>query len=108
MKVKRIATNVAATDISKARQFYAGILGLEVVMDQGWIMTFASSEPAIPQLSVAIEGGHGTAVPDISVEVDDLEEALRRVRVAGLPTEYGLSTKSGGCAGSTFVIHLAG
>jgi len=28
-------------------------------------------------------------VPDLSVEVDDLEEALRRVRDAGIALEYG-------------------
>jgi hypothetical protein len=68
MKVKRIVTNIAAADISKARRFHAELLGLEVVMDQGWNITFASSETTIPQLSVAIKGGHGTAVPDFSAE----------------------------------------
>jgi lactoylglutathione lyase len=41
------------------------------------------------QLSVAQEGGSGTDVPDLSVEVDDLEEALRRVKAAGIPLAYG-------------------
>jgi catechol 2,3-dioxygenase-like lactoylglutathione lyase family enzyme len=40
MIVKRIVTNFAATDVSKARRFYADILGPEVVMDHGWIVTF--------------------------------------------------------------------
>jgi catechol 2,3-dioxygenase-like lactoylglutathione lyase family enzyme len=89
MKVKRIVSNIAATDISKAKEFYVDILGLEIAMDLGWIVTFVSSGKMSPQVSVAIEGGSGTAVPDISVEVDDIEEALRRVRVAGLRIEYG-------------------
>jgi len=41
------------------------------------------------QVSFAAEGGSGAPVPDLSVEVDDLEEALRRVRRAGLAIEYG-------------------
>ena len=89
MRVKRIVTNLAAADVSKAKQFYAEILGLKVVMDQGWIVTFAAPAKMTPQISVASEGGSGTAVPDLSVEVDDLEEALRRVRAAGLVVEYG-------------------
>jgi catechol-2,3-dioxygenase len=40
MQVKRIVTNIAATDVSKARQFYVDILGLEIAMDLGWIVTF--------------------------------------------------------------------
>ena len=31
----------------------------------------------------------GDAVPDISIEVDDLDEVERRVREAGLVIEYG-------------------
>ena len=89
MMVKRIVTNIASTDVSKAKQFYVDILGLDIVMDQGWIATFASRAKMAPQISVATEGGSGTPVPDISVEVDDLEEAKRRVLDAGLAIEYG-------------------
>ena len=89
MMVKRIVTNIASTDVSKAKQFYVDILGLDIVMDQGWIATFASRARMAPQISIATEGGSGTPVPDISVEVDDLEEAKRRVLDAGLAIEYG-------------------
>jgi uncharacterized glyoxalase superfamily protein PhnB len=41
------------------------------------------------QVSFASEGGSGTLVPDLSVEVDDLEAALRRVMEAAIPVEYG-------------------
>jgi catechol 2,3-dioxygenase-like lactoylglutathione lyase family enzyme len=89
MAVKRIVTNIAADDVSKARSFYENILDLEVVMDLGWIQTFSSPALMSPQLSVASEGGSGTGVPDISIEVDNLEEVERRVRRAGLSIEYG-------------------
>jgi catechol 2,3-dioxygenase-like lactoylglutathione lyase family enzyme len=89
MKVKRIVTNLAAADVAKVKRFYAEILGLEVVMDQGWVVTLAASTKMVPQITIASEGGSGTAVPDLSVEVDDLEEALRRVRALGLAVEYG-------------------
>jgi catechol 2,3-dioxygenase-like lactoylglutathione lyase family enzyme len=49
-----------------------------------------------PQVSVASEGGSGTAVPNLSVEVDDLEEALRRAKAAGLAIEYGPVTEPWG------------
>jgi hypothetical protein len=71
MMVKRIVANFATGDVSKARRFYADILGLEVAMDLGWIVTFTSPAQMAPQLSVATEGGSGTPVPDISIEVDE-------------------------------------
>ncbi|WP_407178338.1 VOC family protein [Bradyrhizobium sp. STM 3562] len=89
MQVKRIVTNLAAADVSKVTQFYAEVLGLEVVMDQGWIVTLAAPTKMAPQISIASEGGSGTAVPELSVEVDDLDEALRRVRAFGADIEYG-------------------
>ena len=91
MAVKRIVANIHATDVASAQAFYGGILDMEVVMDHGWIVTLAGSgggNPA-PQLSFATEGGSGTPVPDLSIEVDDLDEVLRRVAAAGLVPEYG-------------------
>jgi len=89
MKVRRIVANVAATDIAAGRRFYVDVLGLDVLMDLGWIVTFGNAEQARVQMSVAAEGGSGTPVPDLSIEVDDLDEALRRARAAGFAPEYG-------------------
>lgn len=90
MAVKRIIANIAAAQPEAARSFYCDILGLDAVMDHGWIITFAA--PAIdvrPQVSIASEGGSGTAVPDLSVEVDNLNEVQKRIENAGLELEYG-------------------
>jgi catechol 2,3-dioxygenase-like lactoylglutathione lyase family enzyme len=96
VKVKRIVANVATSDVGKASAFYEEILGLEVLMDMGWIKTYGSSAKMTLQLSVMSEGGSGTAVPDMSIEVDDLEQALARVRKAGVAIEYGPATEPWG------------
>jgi catechol 2,3-dioxygenase-like lactoylglutathione lyase family enzyme len=89
MKVKRIAANIATKDIAAARRFYEDVLGLELLMDLGWIATCGSSEKMSVQLSFASEGGSGTQVPDLSIEVDDLDDALDRMRKADVKIEYG-------------------
>jgi catechol 2,3-dioxygenase-like lactoylglutathione lyase family enzyme len=89
MKVQRIVANFAAEDIAAARRFYVDVLGLDVVMDHGWITTFGSRHKMTVQLSVASQGGSGTPVPDVSIEVDDIDEALARMRAAGFAIEYG-------------------
>ena len=96
MKVKRIVSNVATSDVDKARAFYEDILGLDVLMDLGWIRTYGSSAKMTVQVSVMSEGGWGTAVPDMSIEVDDVEEALTRARKAGIAIEYGPATEPWG------------
>jgi len=66
-------------------------------MDHGWIVTFAA--PAIetqPQVSIASEGGSGTPVPDLSIEVDDLDDVLRRVAAAGLEVDHGPASEPWG------------
>ncbi|SFB41876.1 hypothetical protein SAMN05216312_107287 [Cohnella sp. OV330] len=89
MKVKRIVANVAASDLSAAKRFYEEALGLDVLMDHGWIATYGNDVDMHVQISFATEGGSGTAVPDLSVEVDDVDEALARMRQAGFAIEYG-------------------
>src|SRR5690242_9278003 len=90
MAVLRIVTNIPAVQLDAARVFYSDVLGLQLVMDHGWIQTFAATgRTATPQVSVASEGGSGTPVPDISIEVDDFDEVLQRARERGFPIEYG-------------------
>ena len=89
MKVKRIMANTATSDLDKADRFYGEILGLERLMDHGWFRTYGCHETMMVQVSFGSEGGSGTPVPDLSIEVDDLEEALSRFQKAGVPIEYG-------------------
>jgi catechol 2,3-dioxygenase-like lactoylglutathione lyase family enzyme len=89
MKVKRIVANIATEDVAKAKRFYQGILGLDVLMDHGWLVAYGSAEKMTVQVGFATEGGSGTPVPDLSIEVDDVEEALRRMKEAKIRIEYG-------------------
>lgn len=89
MKVKRIVANVETQDITKARYFYEEILGLDQLMNLGFIATYGSHEKMDTQISFLSEGGSGTPVPDLSIEVDDLDNALARMKEAGIAIEYG-------------------
>ncbi|MBY5831864.1 glyoxalase [Rhizobium ruizarguesonis] len=89
MKVLRIVANIQAPDITLARRFYRDILGLDVIMDHGWITTFGTARSMNVQLSIASQGGSGTEVPDLSIEVDDLDAAFAAMSASGFPIEYG-------------------
>ncbi|MFF2888716.1 VOC family protein [Paenibacillus sp. NPDC057967] len=89
MKVKRIVANIATADMEAGQRFYRDVLGLELLMDHGWIATYGSEDQMQVQISVATEGGSGTAVPDLSIEVDDVDEAYSRCVHAGYAVEYG-------------------
>jgi catechol 2,3-dioxygenase-like lactoylglutathione lyase family enzyme len=89
MKVKRIVANIGTQDVALAQRFYQDVLGLDLLIDQGWIQTFGSGTAMSVQVSVASEGGSGTPVPDLSIEVDDVNAAFDRMKAAGFPIEYG-------------------
>jgi len=89
MAVRRIVTNIATDDVAAAKRFYGDVLGLDVVMDHGWIVTYAADAQARVQIAFATEGGSGTPVPDLSIEVDDVDATLERCVAAGFAIEYG-------------------
>jgi len=63
MAVRRIVANIAADRLDAARAFYGDLLGMSIVMDLGWMTTFAADGSMTPQISVATEGGSGTQCP---------------------------------------------
>ena len=89
MRVKRLVANFETPDVGRARAFYQDILGLELLMDHGWIQTYGSRTEMSIQVSFASEGGSGTPVPHLSIEVDDVDAAFERMEDAGFSIEYG-------------------
>ncbi len=96
MHVKRIVANIETPDPDKVRRFYQVLFDLDLIMDFGWVQTLGNDQQTAIQLSVASEGGSGTPVPDLSIEVDDLDEVLERVMRAGIVLEYGPQNETWG------------
>jgi catechol 2,3-dioxygenase-like lactoylglutathione lyase family enzyme len=89
MHVKRIVANVITSDPSAAKRFYQDLLGLDLLMDLDWIATYGSERMMSVQVSFMAEGGSGAPVPDLSIEVDDLDAALGRMKKVNVKIEYG-------------------
>jgi catechol 2,3-dioxygenase-like lactoylglutathione lyase family enzyme len=100
MAVIRIVPNIASGEIEAAKRFYGDLLGMDVVMDMGWIVTFAADVEAAPQISVASEGGSGTPVPDLSIEVDNFEEVHRSVKLKASRSNTAQPRNHGASRGS--------
>ncbi|WP_435216379.1 VOC family protein [Streptomyces sp. bgisy034] len=85
MTVRRIVPNVHAGSeeaIATGRDFY-GLLGFEEVMDMGWVTTMASPANPSAQISFFTEERTGPVVPDLSVEVEDVDAVYTRVLASG-------------------------
>ncbi|WP_328871674.1 VOC family protein [Streptomyces sp. NBC_00287] len=85
MTIRRIVPNIQVEPGSQKRasgDFY-GLLGFEEVMDMGWVMTMASPANPTAQVSFLTEERTAPVVPDLSVEVEDVDAVYARVRASG-------------------------
>ena len=96
MTVLRIMANVAADAVPDVRKFYSDLFGLDAVMDLGWIVTLASRQATFPQISILSEGGSGAPVPDVSIEVDNVDEVYRRAKEIGCKVVHDLTDEPWG------------
>jgi catechol 2,3-dioxygenase-like lactoylglutathione lyase family enzyme len=83
MAVRRIVPDLHAEDPAAGRAFYEDVLGLEVAMDLGWIVTYAAPGNPAAQLSVMGSDASAPVAPDVSVEVDDVDGAYAAAVGAG-------------------------
>ena len=96
MTVKRIVPNIDSDDLPETRQFYEALFGLDCAMDMGWVVTLEAGCAPMAQLNIATEGGSGTGVPDLTIEVEDVDDAHARARILGAKVIYGPFTESWG------------
>ncbi|MFE2030749.1 VOC family protein [Streptomyces hygroscopicus] len=95
MAVRRVVPNVQSQAMAENREFY-GLLGLEEVMNLGWIMTLASPTAPTAQISVMTGDKTAPAVPDLSVEVDDVDAAYAAMRESGAEIVHPLRDEEWG------------
>ena len=94
MTIGRAVPNITSDRPAETRQFFVELLGVEVAMDLGWVMTLAS--PANPTAQVTVIGNDDPAAPGISVEVDDVDAVHARAVELGLEIAYPLRDEEWG------------
>ena len=85
MTIRRIVPNVqveSEKDMVNSRDFY-GLLGFEEVMNLGWVMTLASPSNPTAQISFLTEERTAPVVPDLSVEVEDVDAVYAETVASG-------------------------
>ena len=96
MAVKRIVPDLHAEDPGASRAFYVDVLGLEVAMDLGWVVTFAAPGNPTAQISVMQDDAGAQAQPDISIEVDDVDAVHAAAQRAGYEIVHPLTDEPWG------------
>lgn len=91
MTIRRIVPDIKSTRLDDSRAFYVDFLGLQVGMDLGWIVTFVSPSNPTAQISVMRDDNPSTILPNMSVEVAEVDEVHARAIERGLQIVYPLT-----------------
>jgi catechol 2,3-dioxygenase-like lactoylglutathione lyase family enzyme len=96
MSISRVVPDIQSEHLAASREFYVDFLGFRVEMDMGWIITFVSPTHPTAQLTVLRYDASAPLVPQVSVQVADVDalhaEAVRR----GVPVVYPLTDEPWG------------
>lgn len=94
MRVERVAPILTVDDLPAAIEQHTRVLGLEVVMDIGWVAFLSDDEGH--QLGLMTTDATAPVNPDVSVFVDDVHEAYDAAASAGLEIVHPITTEPWG------------
>lgn len=95
MTIRRAVPDIRSNDLDESRRFY-GLLGFEVAMDLGWVVTLRS--PDNPTAQIILQGPDARAPvhPDVSIEVDDVDAVHAAVVASGAEIVHPLQDEPWG------------
>jgi len=96
MSIRRVVPDIRSSHMDESRVFYVDFLGLNVGMDMGFIMTFVSPTNPTAQLSVVRDDGDSMLLPDVSVEVADVDQVHARALERHIEIVYPLTDEPWG------------
>ena len=94
MSVSRAVPNIKSDRPAETRDFFTDLLGLEVAMDIGWVVTVTSPTNSSAQVNIISNGD--PAAPGISVDVADVDAVHARAVEMGFEIAYSLRDEEWG------------
>ena len=85
-----------ADEPAASAEFFSEVLGLEIAMDHGWIITFAAPDNPAAQISVMRQDASAPVAPDASIEVDDVDAAHAAAQRLGCQIVHPLTDEPWG------------
>jgi catechol 2,3-dioxygenase-like lactoylglutathione lyase family enzyme len=94
MDLLRAVPILTVPDVEAAVQEYGELLGLDVLMDLGWVATLGTGAGA--QFSVMDQDQSAPCNPHMSLEVPDVDTAYQRARDSGAEIVHHLQDEEWG------------
>src|SRR5690625_479164 len=91
MGIRRVVPDFESSDVRNSVKFYVELLGFEPVMDHGWIVTLAGPNNSAQQMSLVSHDETASVVPDVSIEVDDVDAVYELAKRMGAEIVHELT-----------------
>jgi uncharacterized glyoxalase superfamily protein PhnB len=95
VSIRRAMPDIRSEAMEESRDFYE-LLGFEEVMNFGWVITLASPDNPTAQVTLMSHDKTAPVVPDMSVEVDDVDAAYAVMRERGAEIVHPLQDEEWG------------
>ena len=99
ISIKRILPNIYSDDLEKSKAFYQGFLNMDIIMDQGWVITFASGKNPLAQVNILENQKKETLHNErifLSVEVSDVNKMHQKAKALQLEIVYPITDEPWG------------
>ena len=96
MSIRRVVPDFQVNDPAASARFYSEVLGFEVAMDLGWIVTFVAPDNPAAQITLMREDATAPVQPDASIEVDDVDAVHRAAHRSGYEIVHPLTDEPWG------------
>lgn len=96
MGVHRVVPDLSCTSLESATAFYGHVLGLQPVMDHGWIVTLADPEAPHAQVSLLTHDATAPVISRASIQVDDVDACHAAAVRAGAEIVHPLTDEPWG------------
>jgi catechol 2,3-dioxygenase-like lactoylglutathione lyase family enzyme len=95
MSIRRVVSNLKSDNPQQHRDYFVDLLGFEVAMDLGWIITLVSPDNPAAQISILAEDPSGF-YPELSIAVDNVDEVYAQAVAQQLEIVYPITDEPWG------------
>ena len=96
MTIRRIVPDIKSKNLDPSRKFYVEVLGLEVAMDMGFVVTLVSPSNPTAQVTLMRDDDASVILPQMSIEVADVDDVHSRAVAQGVKIVYPLTNEPWG------------
>ena len=99
IKIHRIVPGIYSNNLKESKRFYIDFLGMELAMDMGWILTFASHKNSTVQVNIfkneQTKPLDNTSI-FLSIEVSDVDKMYSLASEMGYKITYEITNENWG------------